>query len=79
MNKKKRRKGESSGTEFRESLIVMRFLFDKLWWFGARPSRWTNKIIIIINAYIRKSTNSTLLNFASIVIIIVVFRIKTTT
>lgn len=51
--------------------FVVRFLLDKLWWYGV-GGRWRNEIIMISNAYIRKSSNSTL-------IIIVGFRIKTTT
>lgn len=55
------------------NLFIMRFLLDKLWRYDGGWDRWTSKIIIIINAYIRKSTSSTHR------LIIVVFRIKTTT
>lgn len=56
----------------------MRFLLYKLWLINGEWDRWTVKIIIIINSYIRKSTNSTLF-IIKIFILFVLFRIKTTT
>lgn len=59
-------------TENKWILIILCLFFDKLWRYGGWGRGWTNKIVIIINAFIRKSINSTF--------IIIVFRIiKTTT